>query len=102
MYYNNIDKILVPIAPKNWIKPDGTMFINFHQADINTQSDYGYYLVRNDNDVPPSPNAVEDKSKRQVNLDKPYADVIRTWTVLEVPSSTSNINIHNEVINDSI
>lgn len=79
MYYNNNSKILVRKLPKNLIKPDGSLFIDFHLSDINTLSDYGYYTIRNDNKEPPTPNSIENQSLQQIVLDKPYADIIRTW-----------------------
>ena len=49
MYYNINEEILLRKIPKNIIKSDGSLFINFDQANIDTLSDYGYYIVRNDN-----------------------------------------------------
>jgi|688.fasta_scaffold886472_2 hypothetical protein len=86
MYYNNNDKILIRRLPKNIIKPDGSLFIDFNLADINTLSDYGFYTLRNDNSVPPSSNSIENISNRQIILDKPYFDIIREWK--QMPSPT--------------
>lgn len=79
MYYNNNDKMLVRKVPKNLLKPDGTLFIDFHLSDAQTLSDYGFYTVRNDNDQPPTINSIENVSLRQIVLEKPYVDIIRTW-----------------------
>lgn len=78
MFYNNIDKILIPRVPTNLIKPDGSIFINFNLSSVNILADYGFYTVRNDNDKPKE-NCIEDESQRQIILDKPYADIIRSW-----------------------
>lgn len=79
MYYYNNDKIFVQRLPKNIIKPDGSLFLDFNQADKDTISDYGYYFVRRDNSTPPTPNSVELYKQRQIVLDKPYVDVTRVW-----------------------
>ena len=79
MYYNNNDKILIDSLPKVWIKNDGSFFIDFHLADINTLSDYGFYTIRHDNSQPNSVRDIEEESQRQIILDKPYADVVRVW-----------------------
>jgi hypothetical protein len=80
MYYNVNKKILLRKIPKNLIKPDGSLFINFDQQDIDTLSDYGYYTVRNDNDTPPTSNSIELTDKKSFILKKPYVDIIREWT----------------------
>ena len=79
MYYNVNEEILLRKLPKNLIKPDGSLFINFDQQDIDTLSDYGYYTVRNDNDTPPNPNSIELTDKKSFILEKPYVDIIREW-----------------------
>lgn len=79
MYYNTNENLLLRRLPKNLIRPDGILFIDFNLADINTQSDYGFYTLRNDNNVPPSSNSIENISNRQIILDKPYFDIIREW-----------------------
>ena len=79
MYYNNNDKILIRKLPKNFIKPDGSLFIDFNLADINTLSDYGFYTVRNDNNQPPTPKSIEKTEEITILLDKPYVDIIRVW-----------------------
>lgn len=94
MYYNNNDQILVRKIPKNLIKLDGTLFINFDQSDIDTLSDYGYYTVRNDNSSPPNHNSLEIIHKRSIVLDKPYVDIIREWTQLpQIPIITRNQDV---------
>jgi hypothetical protein len=85
MYYNNNENILVPRVPKNLIKPDGSIFINFNNSDTDILSDYGYYTVRADNNIAPDNNHTEDESKRIIVLDKPYADITRTWTTNNPP-----------------
>jgi len=84
MYYNINEKILLRKIPKNIIKSDGSLFINFDQQDIDTLSDYGYYTVRNDNNTPPTSNSIEVTNKRTITLEKPYADIIREWISPEV------------------
>lgn len=88
MYYNNNDKILIRKLPKNLLKSDGSLFINFNQENVDTLSDYGFYTVRNDNSEPPTPNSTENKNKQQIILDKPYVDIIRFWTDNTIPMNT--------------
>jgi hypothetical protein len=78
MYYNNNDKILIRRLPKNIIKPDATLFIDFDQSDIDTLSDYGYFTIRNDS-IMPEDCEREDIDKRSITLDKPYVDIHREW-----------------------
>jgi hypothetical protein len=89
MYYNINEEILLTKIPKNLIKEDGSIFINFYLSDINTLSDYGYYTIRNDNKEPPNNNSIEILSEQQIVLDKPYVDIIRKW--LDVPVKNDNI-----------
>lgn len=101
MYYNTNENILVSRAPRNLIKPDGSIFIDFHQSDINILSDYGYYTVRNDNNSPPETNSIEDINKRNIVLDKPYADIERIWITHKIePTITTTNNIDIPVINE--
>lgn len=86
MYYNNNEKIIVRKLPKNLLKPNGDLFVNFHEADVNTISDYGFYLIRNDNSVPPQSHYVENIDLRQIIVNKPYADIVRTWIDVSVPN----------------
>lgn len=79
MYYYTNDKIFVQRLPKNIIKSDGSLFVDFNKADKETVSDYGYYFVRNDNSIRPTTNSVELYNQRQIVLDKPYVDIIRVW-----------------------
>lgn len=79
MYYNVNEEILLRKLPKNLIKPDGSLFINFDQTDVDTLSDYGYYTVRNDNDTPPTSNSIELPDQKSFILEKPYVDIIREW-----------------------
>jgi len=79
MYYNNNDKILVRRLPKNLLKEDGSLLIDFHLSSPEVLSDYGFYIVRNDNSVAPVDCIGEDVDKRVVVIEKPYADVFRTW-----------------------
>jgi hypothetical protein len=94
MYYNANENLLLRRLPKNLIKPDGSLFINFSQSDIVTLSDYGYYTKRNDNSEPPNANSIEDESQRQIVLEKPYFDIVRTWVVK--PNIVTN---HNAIPN---
>lgn len=79
MYYNDNDKILISKLPKNLLKPDGSLFIDFNLSDPDILSDYGFYTVRNDNKEPPRPNLIEQVKNRTISLDKPHVDVIRVW-----------------------
>lgn len=79
MYYNINEKILLRKLPKNLLKEDGSLFIDFYLSDPTVLSDYGYYAIRNDNKEPPTPNSIENVSLRQIIVEKPYADIIRTW-----------------------
>jgi hypothetical protein len=79
MYYNNNDKILIRKLPKNLLKSDGSLLINFDQENVDTLSDYGFYTVRNDNKESPTINSKEIVKNRIITLDKPYADITRTW-----------------------
>lgn len=79
MFYYLPDHNLLPRLPKNLIKSDGNLFINFNISDANTLSDYGYYTVRSDNNYPPTPNSVEDTENRVISIAKPYVDITRTW-----------------------
>jgi len=89
MYYNVNEEILLRKLPKNLIKPDGSLFINFDKADINILSNYGYYIVRNDNNEMPENCEREDIKKRSVILDKPYADITRVW--IAKPKEADNV-----------
>ena len=80
MYYNINEQLLLRKLPKNLIKNDGSLFVNFNNSDINTLSDYGFYTLRNDNNIPTTKYSVEDIAQRQIFLDKPYFDIIRVWT----------------------
>jgi hypothetical protein len=79
MYYNNNDKILIRKLPKNLLKPDGSLLINFDQENVDILSDYGFYTVRNDNNEPPTINSKEIIKNRIITLDKPYVDIARVW-----------------------
>lgn len=80
MYYDSKNDIIVDQLPKNSIGPDGNFYINFDIInDINLWADHNYYTLRNDLPQKPSDNYEEDITKRIVVLDKPYADVTRTW-----------------------
>jgi hypothetical protein len=87
MYYNNNDKILIEKLPKNLLRSDGSLFINFNQEDVDILSDYGFYSVRNDNKEPPTNNSIEIHSKKQIILDKPYVDIVRIWIDTVVPTN---------------
>lgn len=80
MFYNINTQNILPRVPKNLIKPDGSIFINFHINGASTLADYGFYTIRYDNSDPPDLNHTEDISQRVITLDKPYADIIRVWT----------------------
>jgi hypothetical protein len=100
MYYNNNDKILIEKLPKNLLKSDGSLLINFNQENVDTLSDYGFYTVRNDNKEPPTNNSIEIQSDKQIILDKPYVDILRKW--IDNSSTATNIPLppeNNQEIN---
>jgi len=103
MYYNNNDKILIRKLPKNILRNDNSLFINFDQSDLYTLADYGFYTVRNDN-IETNPNYIEDISKRIINLDRPYADIIRVWVDNSVknPIAHTTHNIPDNNINSEL
>jgi hypothetical protein len=85
MYYDNKNKIIVKSLPRNSIGPDGNFYFNFDSAnDINLWADHNYYTIRQDNPRPGS-DYIEDESKRIIALDKPYADINRTWIFNKTP-----------------
>lgn len=95
MYYNNNDKILIRKLPKNLLKSDGSLFINFNQENVDILSDYGFYTVRSDNSEPPTNNSIEIQSEKQIILDKPYVDILRKWidnnsTATNIPRPSEN------------
>lgn len=80
MFYDLKNNIIIEELPKNSIGPDGNFYIDFNQAnDINLFADHGYYTINEDNNNPPSESYKEDESARIININKPYATVIRTW-----------------------
>jgi hypothetical protein len=79
MYYDTKYEIIIPEVPKNFIRPDGSIWINFHLGDINVLADNGFYTVRNDNNEPPNNRSIEATNEKQIVLDKPYADIVRKW-----------------------
>jgi hypothetical protein len=81
MFYNYNDNIIVSRLPKNLLKFDGTLFINFNISDAHTLADYGFYTIRNDNNLAPTPEYIEDIKKREILFDKPYADINRIWVL---------------------
>jgi hypothetical protein len=93
MYYDNKNKIIVEILPKNSIGPDDNFYFNFDSAnDINLWADHNYYTIRNDNQSP-GPDYYEDEKKRIVTLDKPYADISRVWILdSKIPVNNSPVN----------
>jgi hypothetical protein len=99
MYYNNNDKILIRKIPKNILRDDGSLFINFDHSDVDTLSDYGFYSLRNDNNARPTPDSIEDESKRQILLDKPYFDIIREW--IDIPTTNIKPNTKPKITEES-
>lgn len=87
MYYNINEQLLLRKLPKNLLKSDGGLLINFDQQNIDTLADYGFYTIRNDNSDPPTSNSIEDKNAQQIILDKPYADIVRVWIDAVVPTN---------------
>jgi hypothetical protein len=79
MYYNIKNQMIIPQVPKNLIREDGSIWINFNNNDIDTLADNNYYTIRNDNNEPPTNNSIEIQSEQEIILDKPYADIIRKW-----------------------
>lgn len=87
MYYNINEQLLLRKLPKNLLKSDGSLLINFDQQNIDTLADYGFYTVRGDNSDPPTANSIENKKAQQIILDKPYVDIIREWIDVIVPTN---------------
>ncbi|NBX97507.1 hypothetical protein EBZ38_14020 [bacterium] len=106
MYYDNKNKKIVNKLPKNSIGPDGNFVFNFDTLnDINLYSDHEYYVIRNDN-LSPGDDYVEQEDQRVVTLEKPYADIVRTWTKISVPeinipTTIPTPNIHNNIIDEA-
>lgn len=85
MYYDHKNQIIIQELPKNSIGPDGQLHINFDTTNnINLWANHNYYSIRNDN-TKPSEDYEEDINKRIVILDKPYADISRTWKLIVSP-----------------
>jgi hypothetical protein len=61
------------------------MLSDFHLNNIDVLSDYGFFIVRNDNNIPPTPNSIESVKDRQISLSKPYCDISRTWINIAMP-----------------
>jgi hypothetical protein len=82
MYYNINEQILIDVLPKVLIKEDGSLFMDFDQSTVEVAADYGYYYVNEDNINDKPINAIlEESSKRQIILEKPYAKIIRSWLI---------------------
>jgi PKD repeat protein len=101
MYYNINDQILISRVPKNLIKDDGSVLLNFHTNDIHFLADNGYYTVRNDNSNPPELNSIEIESKKEIVLDKPYVDIVRTWVSLSVADLSPVIKLEESLNNET-
>jgi hypothetical protein len=85
MYYDNKNKIIIEVLPKNSIGPDGNFYFNFDSANnINLWADHNYYTIRHDN-ASPGENYIEDENARTIFLDKPYADINRLWILKQTP-----------------
>jgi hypothetical protein len=80
MYYNINENLLLRKLPKNLLRNNGYLFIDFDKSDVNTLADYGFYTLRNDNNIPPTSNNVENETQRNIVLDKPYFDIVRHWS----------------------
>jgi len=87
MYYDLNKKAIRTVLPKNLVKPDGSLIVNFSTSNENVLADYGYYTIRSDNNVPPTPTSIEIKSAQQVLIDKPYVDIVRKWLEVKTPQS---------------
>jgi hypothetical protein len=82
MYYNINEQILIDVLPKVLIKEDSSLFTDFDQSTSEVAADYGYYYVNEDNINDRPINAIlEESSKRQIILEKPYAKIIRSWLI---------------------
>jgi|LakMenEpi03Aug12_release.lakeMendotaPanAssembly.Ray.scaffolds.fasta_scaffold799774_2 hypothetical protein len=80
MYYDNKNKIIINKLPKNCIDSSGNFIIDFDQiTNINILADNNYYTIRNDIPLQPSDLYIEEISKRIINIEYPYADIIRSW-----------------------
>lgn len=99
MYYDLNKKAVRTILPQKLIKSDGSLIANFNTSNEDVLSDYGYYTIRSDNNIPPTPTSIEIESAQKVTLDKPYADIVRVW--LETKTAQS-ITIQKQKIVENI
>ena len=80
MFYYNPESLIIPRLPRTFMKNDGSLFLNFNLASSSTHVNYGFYIVRSDNNVPPTKQSREIVPLRIVNVDGIYVDIIRYWT----------------------
>jgi|LakMenEpi03Aug12_release.lakeMendotaPanAssembly.Ray.scaffolds.fasta_scaffold1452628_2 hypothetical protein len=97
MYYDNKNQIIINTLPKNSIGPDGNFYFNFDTANnIDLWADHNYYTIRNDT-VSPGADYIEDESKRIITLNKPYADISRTWILNQSPEVSTSTSINTNI-----
>jgi hypothetical protein len=95
MFYDINHNLILARLPKNLIKQDGTVFINFNESDAQTLVNYGYYIIRND--TPRPPNSIEDLAKRNIIIDNEYVDIERTW----ICNKSLEISVTPEIIEEN-
>lgn len=83
MYYNINNQQLINSHPNPLVLDNGTV-ISGDNLDANVLAGAGYLTVRNDGPEQPE-NTIEDISKRVINIDGNYVDIIRTWVPLVIP-----------------
>lgn len=102
MYYNIHNQQIVNSHPSTLTLSNGTV-ITGESFDVVVLADAGYYTVRNDTPQQPE-NTTEDVGARVVNLDKPYADIVRTWIPIPiaVPATISARQVRLWLLNNNI
>lgn len=99
MYYNLNRKTISLSLPQNILKEDGSLFVDFNLSTDDILSDYGYYVLRSDNNVPPTPTSIEIEASKEIIVDRPYVDIVRKW--LEV-KTVASITIQQQKIVENI
>lgn len=102
MYYNIHNQEITNSHPTTLTLSNNTV-ITGETFDVGVLADAGYYTVRNDG-PPQIENTLEDIAARIVNLDKPYADIIRTWVSIPItiPETISARQIRLWLIDNNI
>jgi hypothetical protein len=102
MYYDINNQEILTSRPQS-VKLDNGTTITGENLDASILAEGGYYTVRNDSPSQP-PNTTENVSLRQVVLDKPYADITRTWeaAAVYVPQNISARQVRLWLIDNNI